>query len=340
MRRRSLLPVLAAFLLSACFGAQAPAPVSRYGSTAGEGSVGVHTVAPGDTLYSLSERYRLPMRDIISLNRMSPPFMLAPGQRLKLPPPNTYKVKAGDSLSEISRLFGVSSSETARLNNLRAPYRVAAGETLRLPTLHTGDADRGRPVQFVNALPPEPLPKPSHAKPPPARYAPVSRTGDYQPPAYLFSSAQKPVPQLAVKPDSYPKAAVTAAAPPRAGGGFLWPVQGRILSSYGAKKDGLHNDGINIAVPKGTPVRAAENGVVVYADDELQGYGNLVLIRHADKWMTAYAHMDRTLTRRGAQVRRGETIGTVGSSGSAETPQLHFEIRKGSEPLDPQSYLN
>jgi murein DD-endopeptidase MepM/ murein hydrolase activator NlpD len=116
-------------------------------------------------------------------------------------------------------------------------------------------------------------------------------------------------------------------------------VNGRIISSFGAKKGGLHNDGINIAAARGAPVRAAENGIVAYAGNELRGFGNLLLIKHADGWTSAYAHNDRLLVRRGDQVRRGQIIARVGSTGSVTSPQLHFELREGSEAIDPLRLL-
>tara|TARA_B100001123_G_C15067369_1_gene930191 strand:- start:453 stop:887 length:435 start_codon:yes stop_codon:yes gene_type:complete len=135
-----------------------------------------------------------------------------------------------------------------------------------------------------------------------------------------------------------PQKAVNQAPPPRTGS-FSWPLLGRLVSGYGPKSGGLHNDGINIAAPKGAPVRAAERGIVAYAGNELRGFGNLLLIRHSDGWMTAYAHLDRLLIGRGETVDAGATIGTVGNSGSVDSPQLHFEIRRGSRALDPMLYL-
>jgi murein DD-endopeptidase MepM/ murein hydrolase activator NlpD len=102
----------------------------------------------------------------------------------------------------------------------------------------------------------------------------------------------------------------------------------------------LHNDGINIAAPKGTPVRAADNGVVVYVGNELRGFGNLVLIKHADNWVTAYAHNETTLVSRGDKVKRGQAIARVGNSGSVAEPQLHFEIRQGTRAVDPMGLLD
>jgi murein DD-endopeptidase MepM/ murein hydrolase activator NlpD len=127
--------------------------------------------------------------------------------------------------------------------------------------------------------------------------------------------------------------------PPRAGKTFLWPLHGRVISTYGEQGQGLHNDGINISAPRGTPIHAAENGVVAYAGNEIRGFGNLLLIRHAGGYMTAYAHADSLLVKRGDTVHRGQIIARVGATGSVTEPQLHFEIREGSQPVDPQRFL-
>jgi murein DD-endopeptidase MepM/ murein hydrolase activator NlpD len=126
---------------------------------------------------------------------------------------------------------------------------------------------------------------------------------------------------------------------PLTGNEFRWPARGRIISGFGARPDGKHNDGINIAVPLGTSVKAVENGVVAYAGSELEGYGNLVLIRHADDWVSAYAHNDEILVKRGDGVRRGQIIAKAGKSGTVSQPQVHFELRKGSQPVDPLDHL-
>ena len=120
---------------------------------------------------------------------------------------------------------------------------------------------------------------------------------------------------------------------------FLWPVRGHVIAAYGTGEGGAHNDGINIAAPQGTPVVAADAGTVAYAGNELRGYGNLVLIKHADGWMTAYAHNSALLVKRGEKVARGQTIARVGATGAVGEPQLHFEIRHGTKALDPAEYL-
>jgi murein DD-endopeptidase MepM/ murein hydrolase activator NlpD len=120
---------------------------------------------------------------------------------------------------------------------------------------------------------------------------------------------------------------------------FRWPARGRVISGSGAMANGQQNDGINLALPEGTPVHAAEDGVVAYAGSELKGYGNLVLVRHSNGFVTAYAHASEILVKRGDQVRRGQVIAKSGQTGNVTSPQLHFEIRKGSAPVDPTQYL-
>ena len=136
-----------------------------------------------------------------------------------------------------------------------------------------------------------------------------------------------PQPTASLPPKAEPAAAPSADANPE----FRWPARGRIIQGF--KSGG--NDGINISVPEGTPVKAAENGVVAYAGSELKGYGNLVLIRHPNGFVSAYANNGELDVKRGDTVRRGQTIAKSGQSGNVATPQLHFELRKGSTPVDP-----
>lgn len=331
MRLPAVYCLLLTFLLSACLGTQDPAPFTRYIPGGGAGSAGIHTVSSGETLYEISQRYNIAIRDLAVKNDLSPPYRLAAGLRLILPPPQQYKARPGDSLNTVSRLFGVERSEIAKMNDLRPPYRLKAGQVLRLPTV----TQKSEPQVFAQSgyeappldavLPSDPI-MVEHLEAPPGQASGL-------PPV----PGEKPLRIAEVK--SPPQSPVTAKVPKRAASKFLLPVEGKVISGYGPKDSGLFNDGLNIKSPKGTPVRAAENGVVVYADDALRGSGNLVLIRHEDRWMTAYAHMDKILIKRGAIVKRGETIGTVGSTGSVSDPQLHFEVRRGTEALNPQIYV-
>jgi murein DD-endopeptidase MepM/ murein hydrolase activator NlpD len=163
-------------------------------------------------------------------------------------------------------------------------------------------------------------------------------------PATATIPAPEPAPGLTVvaaiagllpTPSSKP----LAPPPPRSQALFDWPLRGELVSSFGPKPGGLHNDGINIAASEGTAVRAVESGVVVYVGNELRGYGNLLLLRHADGWMSAYAHVRDIAVNRGQLIRRGQVVARVGRSGRIDRPQLHFELRKGRDAVDPTRYL-
>ena len=317
--------------LSSCVGGTL-APAVNYGQSSGAGSAGVHTVSKGDTLYSVSSRYRLSMRDIAILNHMKPPFKLYEGQRLKLPPPREYKVQQGDTLYGVSRLFNVNSSEVAKMNNIRSPYILRRGQILRFPSVM-------RKARIVKSS----IVKPSVPKVKSEVLA-SSRPQPKSKPAIIKDGV--PVPQS--KPWQSNKAKsnksirvskVYTRTPKRSSAKFLRPVRGKIISGFGPKKNGLHNDGINIEEKRGASVKAAENGVVVYAGNALKGSGNLILVRHENQWMTAYAHLDKITVSKGQTVRRGSVIGKVGSTGSVSKPQLHFEVRRGTSALNPIKYL-
>lgn len=324
---------LTVFLLTSCFGGGGPAPVIYHGQSSGAGSAGVHPVVAGDTLYSVSRRYRLPMRDIAMLNNLRAPFILREGQRLRLPPPQDYVVQYGDTLYGISRTFDVNLSELARTNNINAPFTVRTGQRLRLPSAFR--PSKPKPVEGVKVASARVAPVQSDVLP---RSKPAPAVAQ----SATITNKGVPVPQNKpsyTRPTSVKVSKVSTRAPKRASSKFLRPVSGRIVSSYGVKKNGLHNDGINIAAARGTRVKAAENGVVVYSGNALKGSGNLVLIRHDDQWMSAYAHLDSIDVRKGQTVKRGAAIGKVGSTGSVATPQLHFELRRGTSAKNPTRYL-
>ena len=308
-------------VVAGCTRALPPAPVMEGGrasasppvrqalpppSRTGKGTPRMVVVRQGESLYSIARRHNVPLRELIEINRIRAPFAIAPGRRLVLPTPRRHVVRAGDTVYSVSRRYGVDMTALVRINDIPPPYRITVGQALRLPGTGTvrrklRPAAAGKPGPAPGR---EPTPVPGRRlTPPPPR-----------PPAF-------PVP------------------PPRTAAMFAWPLRGRILIGFGPRGGGLHNDGINIAAPAGTPVRAAESGIVAYAGNELRGFGNLLLIRHAGNWMTAYAHSRVLLVRRGDRVRRGQTIARVGSTGNVSRPQLHFEIRKGDEAVNPTRLL-
>lgn len=285
---------------------------------------GRYRVAAGDSLYGIARRFGLPVRAVIDANGLQPPYALAIGQELRVPRAQVHEVAAGDTIYSIARRYDVDRSELVRLNALQPPYTIPVGQKLLLPTPGSAVESAPAPVEVAYTPPGEPLPE--AVAPPPSVAA--------QPPA--AAKPDKP----AATPKSRDAVRAALANPPRRAGTFIWPVQGPVLSSYGAKSGGEHNDGINIAAPRGTPVRAAENGVVAYAGQELKGFGKLLLVKHADGWVTAYAHNEELLVSAGDTVRQGQTIATVGSSGNVDRPQLHFEVRRGTRAVDPAAQLS
>lgn len=123
------------------------------------------------------------------------------------------------------------------------------------------------------------------------------------------------------------------------GANFVWPTEGNVISSFGPKPNGLVNDGINIAAADGQPIWAAADGEVAYAGNELKGYGNMMIIRHAGGYMTAYAHASDMLVQKGMKVKQGDLIGYVGKTGDVSVAQLHFGIRQGKSPINPETLL-
>jgi murein DD-endopeptidase MepM/ murein hydrolase activator NlpD len=252
-----------------------------------------------------------------------------------------HLVLPGETLSEVAEHYRTPLATLANLNDVAPPYRVYAGQVLDIPsvTLQASPASADTKPRTASIVARE-LPAPE-ARPQPVQVASMAVDG--------VALAVRPVEtgsRRALAPTPMPRRAVEAtrlaaqkSPPPLSGDGFLWPVQGSITSPFGAKPSGARNDGINIRATEGTPVRAAENGVVVYAGDEIPGYGRMLLISHADGLTTAYAHNAKLLVAVGAVVERGQTVATVGRTGDVTSPQLHFELRDGKEPLDPLAYL-
>lgn len=277
-------------------------------------------VAKGDTLYSLSKNNGIALRDLVDANNLAAPFAISVGQRLKIPSAQVHIVAASETLYSISRRYSVDLNSLALENNIAAPYSLSVGQRLRLPgkvqtfTQPPVIAPVTRPI--ISAAPAAPVPLAM-----PAPVAPGIKMISEK--TKVSSAPARPLPVVATQKRM----------------AFTWPARGKILSSFGYKKNGLYNDGINIRAASGTLVKAAETGVVAYAGNELKGMGNLVIIQHANGWMSVYAHLDEMNVRRSSKVAKGEKIGTIGKTGKVSEPQLHFEIRKGTKAYNPQKEL-
>ncbi len=293
-------------------------------------------VQPGETLYGVSRRYGVPLRSLIEANDLQPPFGLVSGRRLILPQVRTYTVQPGDTLLGLSRHFGVDASTLARSNDIAPPYPVKLGQVLILPppvqaavlpaapnapTVNAGAAVTAEqlaapPLSAADAAVTQSSPvwrEAASRQAPTADAGPVAaasaspQSGAGQPIAGQSSAAASTPPArppvVATLPPA-PEPGTPLALPdlPHTGRGFAWPVRGPVLVGYGPGTNGTQNDGINIAAPLGTPILAANDGVVAYAGNELRGFGNLVLLKHADGWTTAYAHCESIAVKRGDRV--------------------------------------
>ena len=324
---RLVLPVLMCAFAVACAtpGPREPARIDyRSPNTNGPSEAAVrgtprcgpgerYEVQAGDTLSEIAEACGVSTSELAAANGLFEPYDVNAGQMLTFPRPSTHTVRRGENLYRIGLRYNLSWVDLASHNGIGAPYAVEVGQVLQLP---------GGAVRTVSLEPP---PVRSGASRPRATDTTPVRVEEADPPP-PGRSTPPPAPRREVEDPTGPVV-------------FQWPVQGEIVSTFGPKPDGQRNDGINIRAEEGDSVRASAAGTVVYAGGELQGFGELVLIRHAEGWVTAYAHNSRLLVAEGDRVEQGQLITEAGSTGSVDSPQVHFEIRRGVTPEDPMRHL-
>lgn len=309
-----------------------------------------YRVRPGDRLGTLAERFGVSVRDVAAANQLEAPYVIYVGQALRIPAGgattpaggattavasgNRYTVRSGDTLSGIARRLDLPMAQLARTNDIRKPYRVYAGQRLRVP--QAGDAPPApAPVvaERITVAAAIPVVEPVAAKPVLVAALPAPKPVPAKPSvrgADIATAKLEPAIEL-VKGQGKP--------PPLSGDGFLWPVNGKVVGAFGPIDQWRRRDGIDIAARKGAPVLAAQDGVVAYAGDGIRGYGRMILLRHADGYITTYAYNSVLLVEVGDVVERGQVIARVGDSGDASDSMLHFELRKGREPIDPETRL-
>jgi murein DD-endopeptidase MepM/ murein hydrolase activator NlpD len=294
----------------------APPPVATGpGGWTAQGGTAV-SVRPGESLNTLASRYNVPPAAILSANNLKNAAQVAPGKRIVIP---VYSVGAA------------------------APARPAAAKAAEpKPQLVQGPKGQAKPAEpQKQAAKPEPQkqaikpePQKQAAKPEPQKQvAQKAAPQAIQPTQTAKAETQVPKAEVAQTGSIAPQAAAPAPAPAI---GFRWPAKGRVIAGFGGASA---NEGINIALPEGTPVKAAEDGTVAYAGSDVKGYGKLVLIRHDNGYVSAYAHNGEIAVKHGEKVKRGQPIAKSGQSGNVTSPQLHFEIRKGAQPVDPMPHL-
>lgn len=244
-----------------------------------------------------------------------------PGAYLRATPINRratadkiHVVAAGETLNSLGRLYRMPPARIAAANQLALDAPLEAGRRLTIP---------GAGAQRTAEVPP--------AADPPVLALDAQRPREDAPPQGGASEAAL---------QDRPRVEEAPVQPRRSSATFRWPVRGRVISGFGQETNpGQRNDGVNLAVPEGTPVKAAENGVVDYVGDQVQAYGNMVVVRHEGDFVTAYAHVSEILVRRGDTVQRGQIIAKAGRTGNVNQPQLHFEIKRGRTPVNPVQHL-
>jgi len=286
--------------------------------------------------------------------RVDGPAPVVSGEATATAEPERITVQPGQTLSGIAHAYHVPMRTIAEANHLLPPYRIEIGRTLIIPEAGQPAASpataslRAMPSaqpEFTSvanqpeASPPERISATSAGQPPFAAIAPPNQTTSTPSP---LGELPRPDAKSAAAPPAIsepPTATTGPPAPVQNNVTFVWPVRGHVLAGYGSGPDGTHNDGINIAAPRGAAVEATDAGVVAYAGNELRGYGNLILIKHSNGWISAYAHCDLMMVKRGDRVGRGQIIAKVGSTGNVTEPQLHFELRRGNHAVDPREFL-
>ncbi|MEM8695890.1 MAG: peptidoglycan DD-metalloendopeptidase family protein [Pseudomonadota bacterium] len=276
-----------------------------------------YTVRAGDTLSAIARRTGSSIDAIARANTIAPPYLIRPGQRLDIPAGRYHEVQRGETGIGIARSYGVDWSQVATLNRLEEPFILRAGQRILLPSaaVVSGMTRAQRAAAFNLDIDDivtggEPALAENEPTTPPTRTARQTLPSD---------------------------AAVRS--PANFTGRFGWPLTGRIIAPFGEGSEGVRNNGINIAATRGTPVLASADGVVLYAGDEIQVHGGLVLLNHGDGWITAYGNMDDLQVTRGQRVERGQIIARASDSGQVDQPQLHFEIRRNRQPVDPARHL-
>ncbi len=266
---------------------------------------GMVEVRENDTLFAVATRYNVTPQSIIETNGLSPPYVLHLGKVLKINPRRSHVVRHGDSVYVISQRYAVSQYQLAQLNGLSPPFELEVGQQLQLPnTLDFSILDNGLPDG-------------------------ISGTNVTQP-----KTVSKKTTSAAVPRKRFVAPALGASS------GFTWPVEGEIITEFGPSQRGVHNDGVNIAAKQGVAVGAAARGRVAFVGSNIKSFGRLVLIKHDGGIITAYAHLGDIAVKEGDIVTLGQAIGSIGKSGRVETPQLHFEIRKSRQPVDPRSLIS
>jgi murein DD-endopeptidase MepM/ murein hydrolase activator NlpD len=312
------------------------APMPAVGvSGGGQGMASYHPGQSPEPMPAMAPQRQAQLPQTQSPHALPPPVSTASKATKASSAKGVHVVAPGDTLTRIARQHNISLTTLARLNDIPPHKKLAIGDRITVPA--TTVAAR-TPKSEAKAAQPKALSAPPKSK---AELPKAVAKAPPKPAAGPVLASAQPAETVALaRPAAEPPAERNSVRAGNGGLSFRWPAQGRIIAGFGPKTNGQTNDGTNNALPEGTPVKASDDGVVAYAGNELKGYGNLVLVRHADGYVTAYAHAKELLVKRGDPIKRGQTIARSGQTGNVDAPQLHFEIRKGPSPIDPMPHLS
>ncbi len=300
-------------------------------------------VQPQQTIYAISRKYDVHPKDIIELNRIKPPFTIYKGQSLYIPVKmkqkntrtfkknyvqasnrETITVKKGDTLFSIARNNNISTRDIININNLIPPFKLSIGQKLVIPATRFYTVRENDTLYKVSRFFNVPMNQ-------------IVNINNLKPPYRIYKKQKLIIPteRVASREKKQLKTFISNNKKPL----FTWPIRGKILKKFGKTKPGQKHEGINIAASKGATVYAAEEGLVVYTGNALKQYGKLILIKHSHGYMTAYAHLDTFIVKKGMRIKKREKIGTAGRTGNVEQTQLHFQIRKNNRVVNPRKLL-
>nr|WP_321457009.1 peptidoglycan DD-metalloendopeptidase family protein [uncultured Cohaesibacter sp.] len=284
-----------------------------------------HMVNPGETLGGIASRYGVSVSQLAQANNMSVNAPLRMGQRLHIPQKSSYAV---------AQNVGIDYTNTGSINSSASGVSGNAVPSYQSPAIAAMPKVKPRWVKEIAQTASANRSQSALARVPEKKAQKV---------ASLSDAVGLPDENVAAQPASVQATPVVSVSSNSTNSAddtkFRWPVRGRIISSFGRDSSGVRNQGINLSVPIGANVRVAESGTVIYAGDDLKMYGNFIMVRHPNGWVTAYAHNEKLLVTKGQQVRRGQIIAQSGASGNVTSPQLHFELRIKGDPVDPVPYL-
>ena len=334
--KKHIAPIVLSLLMMGCAPQREPFFVGANDFYADTGVV--HTVVRGDSVHTIAERYKVDVDYIIYANAIPKGERLYIGQQLRIPNEYQHKIEGNDTLTGIAHLYGVRVLDLAQHNDMQVSDSPALGKIINIPAMRVPREEPVKPIDLSVLLDQIIADGGQIVAIPPSAVAEL-KSKPIQPTAPMKITGQTTGQVTKIAPLAKVTVEKTKTIKVPEFSGFAWPVEGKIVHKYGSMINGIKNSGINIEASAGTGISAAEGGRVAYAGEGVKGMGKMILIRHDQGYITVYAHAEDILVKKGQILEKGDLIATVGDTGSVETAQLHFQVRKGKTPIDPKTVL-